>query len=1071
MDEIEAKTPYKFIYNSNTISAAKVLSINVKNESIENVLSVLFSNTNVSYEVYDKKILLKPNVNKNDVHRDDNSQLHQFIGVVLDEDKKPLAGVNIIEKGTKNGTQTNFDGMFLFQTNTNRPVLIFSFLGLRTVVKTISQSINNTIILRPDHVNLQEVVVIGYGKAKRADLTSSISTINADDLKDLPVTGVEQALQGRASGIMVTSTSGLPGADTSVRIRGIGTVNNNNPLYVVDGVPTDAMNYLNPSDIASIQILKDASAAAIYGSRAGNGVILITTKKGEKGKPKLSLDAYYGISKPWKAYSPADNDEYLYMVGVVNGIDSPIYAIAQKEYAQGFNTNWWKETIRTAAVQQYNFSISGGTNEVKYNFSMSHLNQEGAINPSGYKRLTARINTAFKVANWLEIGENLSVSNETRPNSYPGILQVIEQYDPLVPVIDQNRDQSDPYSKWGNSDITFGSSPVALLARTMGESKTLRLFGNVYTNVNITKNLVFNSSLGFDVRRDDNQSFTPAYYFDASDHNDLASAYAGSNSTDGWTLANTITYSKDIQNHHIKALAGVQAEKRESRYINGSKFGQPSNDNRFQYIDAGTEGDRINGSAFSYALASYFGRVNYNFKEKYLVTASIRLDGSSNFAKRYRWGTFPSISGGWVLTKEDFWNDLALNWIDNLKLKGSWGQLGNQQIPAGSYASFVDGGIYRRFVLGTGNIVQGYSISNIGNSQIQWETSEQSNLGIETVLFNHALTASFEIYNRKTKNMLIAYPVANTFGVTSPWVNAGSVENRGFEITAKYFGKIGDHIKFKIGGNLSHYKNEVTSLGQGQTYVESVPGARVTGASRTMVGHPIGEFYGWKTNGIFQNQSQIDDYTQNGNPIQPNARPGDFKFVDIDGDGAITDNDKTTIGSPHPDFIYGGTIEVTYKAFDLSFFLQGTKGNDLFNINKYTIHRPLGFDNIEAGAAYASWTVENQSNTHPTMSISDPNNNFRASNWYVENGSYMRIKNVQLGYNFPEKVLTKLYMSGLRIYIAAQNLFTITKYSGLDPEFGAYSVGDSGQQQRLMGVDYFAFPQSRTFQIGCNIKF
>ncbi|MBC9796424.1 TonB-dependent receptor [Sinomicrobium weinanense] len=1071
MDEIEVKTPFKFIYNSNTVNLNRVISINIKDRKIEEVLKVIFDKSHVSYEIYDGKILLKPSAKNK---RSDTSPAQQQIeikGHVNDAKGTPLPGVNVIEKGTRNGTQTDFDGNFKLDVTSEKSVLVFSYIGMQTIERPVDADSDLEVVMKENNVNLQEVVVVGYGKAKKADLTSSISTVSPDDLEDLPVTGVEQALQGRASGVTVTSSSGLPGSSVSVRIRGIGTVNNNNPLYVVDGVPTDGMNYLNPSDIESIQVLKDASAAAIYGSRAANGVILITTKKGKQGKPSFSLDAYYGISKPWRSYDPADREEYLYMVGAVNGTNSPIYTTAQAEYDRGYNTNWWDETIRTASIQQYNFSVNGGTDKVKYNFSIGHLNQEGSIDPSGYKRLTGRINTSFELTKSIEVGENLSISNEVRPNTYSGILRIMEQYDPLVPVIDPEHDQNDPYNKWGNSGITFGSSPRAMLARTIGESKSLRLFGNVYANLSFTDDLVFSSSLGFDVRRDDMHSFSPIYYFDASDHNDLASAYAGSTSSDGWTWSNTVTWTREFGPHHIKALAGMQAEERKSRWVNGTKFGQPGNDDRFQYIDAGTEGDRINGSAANFSLASYFGRVNYNFKDKYLLTGSIRWDGSSNFAKEYRWGMFPSVSGGWVLSREAFWKDLGISWLSSLKLRGGWGQLGNQQIPGGSYVSFVEGGIYRRFVLGNDNIVQGYSISNTGNSTIQWETSEQSNVGIEAGFFNGALTAEFEVYNRKTKDMLIAYPVARTFGASSPWVNAGSVENKGFEITAKYNGIIGDDFKFQVGGNLSHYKNEVTGLGQGQPYVESIPGSRVTGASRTTVGHPIGEFYGWKTDGIFQDQQEIDNYTHNGNLIQPNARPGDFRFVDTDHDGTITDKDKTTIGNPHPDFTYGANIDLEYKSFDLSVFLQGSYGNDLFNINKYTINRPLGFDNVEAGAVYDAWTPENGSNTNPVMSISDPNNNYRASDWYVENGSYMRVKNVQLGYNFPESLLSSLHISSLRIYIAAQNLFTFTRYSGLDPELGAYAVGDSGQQQRLMGVDFFTFPQSRTFQAGCSIKF
>lgn len=990
-------------------------------------------------------------------------------GTVTDQNNMPLPGVTVMEKNTSNGIQTDFNGNYSLEVSSAEAVLVFSFVGMRPIERDLNGKNVLNVQMQEDKQSLEEVLVVGYGKQRKADLTSSISTVDSEELKDLPVSGVEQALQGRAAGVTVTSASGLPGGPVSVRIRGIGTVNNNNPLYVVDGVPAQNIDYINPSDIESLQVLKDASAAAIYGSRAANGVILITTKSGTEGKPRISFDAYYGLSTPWQDYEPAGRDEYLYMIGAVNGEDSEEYATAKAEYDKGYNTNWWEETIQTAAVQNYNFNINGGSKNMHYNLSAGYLDQEGPVQSSGYDRLSVRINTDFSLSDKIQIGENLGISNQVRQNTTNNILQNIQQYDPLVPVLDPERDQADPFSRYGNSDITFGSNPLAILARNLGENKELRLFGNVYASYEIIDGLIFKSNFGIDIRRNDTYSFGPTYYFDPSDQNSVASASAGSTSTNGWTWANTINWEKFYGDHKITALIGTQAEQEQSRWLNGTKFGQPGNEERFRYIDAGTEGDLINGSASEYSLNSYFGRLNYNYKDKYLLAGSLRRDGSSNFAEGQRWGTFPSVSAGWVVSEEYFWSNVNMPWFKSLKLRGGWGQLGNQNIPGGAYTSYVEGSIYRRYVLGDGNIVQGYAISNTGNSEIQWETSEQSNIGFEAGLFEGALTLEGEYYNRKTKDMLIAYPVAGTFGASSPWVNAGSVENNGFELTANYFGQVGD-LEFQIGGNFSHYNNEVTSLGEGQPYVESIPGARVTGTSRTAVGRPIGEFYGWKTDGIFQNQEEINSYSASGELIQPNARPGDFRFVDINGDGAITDADKTTIGNPHPDFTYGGNIELDYKNFDLSIFIQGSYGNDLYNVNKYIISRPIGFDNVEAGAVYKAWTPENASNVNPIMSINDPNNNYRSSDWYVEDGSYTRIKNVQLGYTLPADVSSTLNITSLRIYLAAQNLFTFTSYSGLDPEIGAYSVADTGQRQRLMGVDFFTFPQSRTFQLGLNLK-
>lgn len=1003
------------------------------------------------------------------------SQTKTVSGTVSDESGMPLPGVNVIEKGTTKGTTTDFDGNYQIEIGDDT-TLVFSFLGFSTQEFDVSGTENLDVTLTENLEALEQVVVVGYGTQQRSDITSSISSVDADDLENLPVTGVQEALQGRAAGVTVTSSNGLPGSGVSVRIRGIGTVNNNDPLYVVDGVPVGGMNYLSPSDIASIDILKDASASAIYGSRAANGVVLITTKKGKEGKTKISFDTYYGISKPWKDFEPANNDEYFYMVEQLYGQNSETYKDALVSYDKGYNTDWWKETTKSAGVNNYNLSLSGGTEKVHYLVSGSYLKQGGPIDPSGFERFSARINTDFQLSDKIKVGENLSISNEVRDNTIPDILGLIMQYDPLVPVIDPNKDPNDPYSKWGVSDLSFGSSAPARLSREIGKQKDLRIVGNVFGNYKIIPDLEFVTTLGFDIQRGTSYSFDPIYFSTISDLNRNASASAGSTDSNGWVWTNTLTYKKSIQEHDFTVLLGTQAEHTESRWVSGTKFGQPSNDDRFQFIDAGTYGDRIYGSSNEYSLSSYFGRINYDYADKYLISGSIRRDGSSNFSEGKRWGTFPAFSAGWVVSKEDFWNNLGLNWFSNLKIRGGWGQLGNQNIPGGAFTSFIAGGNNRRFVLGDGNIVQGYGISNTGNSQIQWETSEQSNIGAEFGFFDRAFTMEVEFYDKKTKDMLIAYPVAKTFGVTSPWVNAGSVQNRGIELTLNYRGNIGD-LDYSLGGNFSHYKNEVTSLGAGQPYIESMPvGSNpggIGGNSRTAVGRPIGEFYGYRTAGIFQSQQEVNSYTNaDGTLIQPNARPGDFRFADIDGDGQIGSNDATNIGSPHPDFTYGINLELNYKNFDFTLFLQGSQGNDIYNLSRYRTHHPTGEYNVAAGVVYNSWTPENGSNTLPILSLNDPNNNYRSSDWYVEDGSYMRFKNVQLGYSLPQSILGPMNIDQVRIYIAAQNLFTITNYSGLDPELGSYSpfLRDAGQRQRLMGVDSFAFPQSRTFQVGVSLK-
>ncbi|WP_158534839.1 SusC/RagA family TonB-linked outer membrane protein [Mucilaginibacter hurinus] len=1078
LKKLEKQAGVNFSYSREIIAADNHVSVDASKKKLSAILDAMFKPFNIKYEVVSDRIILTGNSTTPGISENNNTTgaiiaaSATVLGTVVDETNVGLPGVTVRVVNTTKGTVTDASGKFTLDGVEDTDSLSFSFVGYTEQKVAVGSQRTFSIKLAVSASNnLNEVVVIGYGTLRKADLTSSISTVDAKALKDLPVTGIEQALQGRAAGVTVTSASGIPGSPVSVRIRGIGTVNNNDPLYVVDGVPVENMNYLNPSDIESLQVLKDASAAAIYGSRAANGVILITTKKGSKGAPKVTFEGYVGTSGPWKNYKPADADEYLYMMKTIHGENGAGYLTAKAEYDQGYKTNWWNETVKNAMVQSYNVGVSGGTDNSRYNLSAAYFDQEGIIKPSGYNRISVRLNSDYNLNKRIKIGENLSITNQITENTYASILQSIQLYDPLVPVIDPARDQSDPYSKWGNSNITFGSSPKALLARQIGDNRTLRLMGNVFGRADILEGLVFNTNFGVDISRNENKSFSPTYYFDPSDQNTVSSVTNGALSRNGWVWSNTLDYSKEIGKHRFSILAGTQAEYTETHGINGSKYNQPGNDPYFQYLDAGTSDDRVNGSATEWSIASYFGRINYNYADKYLFAASIRRDGSANFYPGRRWGTFPSVSAGWVISRENFWQGLNMPWFTNFKLRGGWGQLGNQNIGAGSYTSFVEGTIFRRFVLNNGDIVQGYAISNTGNQSLQWETSEQSNIGVELGFFNDALTIEAEYFNRKTRDMLILYPVAATFGASSPWVNAGTVSNKGFEFTANYNGNAGK-FKYTLGGNLSTYRNTVTGLGDGQPYVESMPGSRVTGASRTAVGHPIGEFFGWKTDGIFQSTQEVSNYVNGtGQLLQPNARPGDIRFVDVDGNGVINDNDKTSIGNPHPKFTYGFNVNLKYERFDMVIFLQGSYGNKLFNHNKYQINRPLGFDNIAAGAAYNAWTPENGSNTNPVMSINDPNNNYRSSDWYVEDGSYMRVKNVQLGYSLGTKALSALKISQMRLYISAQNLFTFTKYTGLDPEVGAYGVGDIGQRQRLIGMDYFTFPQSRTFQFGVNMKF
>lgn len=1009
------------------------------------------------------------------------AQQQTVTGVVRDATTGiALPGVSVQVTGTTAGAVTDATGKYQLNIPANGTQLSFTFMGYLAKQEPFAGRHTIDIQLQPDTKALGEVIVVGYGTQRKSDLTSSITKVDLAGVKSAPVTGVEQALQGRAAGVTVTSASGVPGSPVMVRIRGIGTVNNNDPLYVVDGVPVSGMNYLNPADIESMEILKDASATAIYGSRAANGVVLITTRKGKAGKSQITLDAYYGLNSPWKDYKPAGRDEYLYMVKNVYGETTDQYKDALAQYNKGYNTNWWKETVKkNAPVQSYNLGVYGGTDKVTYAISGGYFDQKGIIDPSDFNRISFRANTSAKAKEWLTIGQNLSISNEQTNvigDEIPGIMGNIIPYDPLIPVLDPSKDQSDRYSKWATSATVFGSSPKAILAREVGKRNTLRMVGDVFANVNILKSLVFTTRFGLNISRADEWTFSPTYYMKPSDLLETPQANSSKASNNYYNWTNTLNWTETFGRHRLNVLAGISAERSRDTYLNGSKQGQLGNEENYWFLDAGNMNDKSGGGAARWSLMSQFARANYSYADKYLFSASVRRDGSSNFGTDKQFGVFPAVSGGWVISREQFFKDIDLAWLTNVKLRAGWGQVGNQNIPNGAYTTFVANSLGRNYLLGNGTsvVMPGYSMDNLGNGNIKWETAEQSNVGLELGLFKNSLKIEAEYFNRKTRDMLIAMPTASMFGVPYPWVNAGNVSNKGFELSANYEGDAGA-IHYAVGGNISTYKNEVLSLGGGQPYVEDVGWQlRVLSFSRTAEGHSIGEFYGWKTDGVFQSQADVDNHkSSKGEVIQPNAGPGDFRFNDLNGDGVINDADKTAIGSPHPKFTYGANINLSYKAFDFSLFLQGVSGNKLFNATKYLTKHPLGFNNVEAGAAYNAWTPENHSNEYPKMSVNDPNDNYRASDWYVENGSYLRIKNIQLGYTLPEALIKRMGLQQLRIYVAAQNLFTFTKYTGLDPEVGAYQLNSSDQNKmsRLMGVDNYTYPQVRTMQVGASLKF
>lgn len=1072
LGQIENQTDFYFIYNAKTVDVEKAVSIEVENKSIAEILDKIFEGTNVTYKIDKRQIAISTSLTESAVQQEITVS-----GRVTDPAGQPLPGVTVVLKGTGHGTITNIDGDYSLPNIPGDATLVFSFVGMRTQEIPVLGKAKVDLSMTEDAIGIEEVVTIGYGTMKKSDITGSVASISSETIGLSPISNTTQILQGRAAGVMVTSESGSPGAGVNVRIRGLGTVNDNSPLYVIDGMPFNNMNNLNPADIASIEILKDASASAIYGARAANGVVLVTTKRGSTGETKVMFESYIGVSSTWKDPVQLNSDEYYNMIKTAhqNGGTS-VQPNLESEYQKGYDTNWWDEYTQQGITQNYFLSVTGGTEKVRYAFSGGYFKQEGLILGSDYDRYSFRSNTDLNVSKRIRVGINLGVTNSLR-NVIPesarfsfGLISEGINMDPMVPVINPNADVNDPnyeFNKFGFTSVTDAYNPVAFAARTFNTSKNFRTSGNAYLDYTIFDGLVFRSNLGLDVNNSNSYVFNPSFFLAPWEQRSNNSVSRGYSEGVGLVWENMLTYTKNIaDNHSLTALAAFTSEEYKNEGFSGSKQNIPSNDESFRVLQAATAADQITGNINSNSLLSYFARVNYSFKDKYLVTATYRIDGSSRFADGKNWGKFPSASIGWRVSEEDFFKNLNAGFIDNVKLRFGWGQIGNQNIPNYSYLSLISGGNSRRYTIG--NVaLQGYSPSSIGNPEIKWETVEQTNFALDANLFQNKLSLSADYYIKDTKDMLLSVPLPYYSGYPSnPWSNAGAVQNKGVEIQADYRNKISD-FSYEVGVNFTTIKNKVVSLGSGGAIFGGQ--SRLGLVTKTEVGHPIGSFFGFVTDGIFQNQSEVNA------GLQPGAKPGDIRFKDIAGspdengnptgpDGIINENDRTYLGSPLPDFLMGFNASLKYKNIDFSVFLQGSFGNEIYSATKYFTHAPVGYFNVSKEAYNNAWRGEGTSNTQPIITSNTSNDNYRNSSFYVEDGSYLRIKNIQLGYSLPQSACKALHVSALRLFFSGQNVFTFTKYSGLDPELGSSTLLD-------VGIDYGVYPQPRTFMAGVNINF
>ncbi|BEG99091.1 SusC/RagA family TonB-linked outer membrane protein [Bacteroides sedimenti] len=1037
------------------------------------------------------------------------SQNIQIKGVVLaGEDNSPLIGVNVAVKGTTTGVITDLNGEFTLSAPL-KSTLVISYVGYKQQQVVVNDAKPLRIIMIEDSKTLDEVVVVGYGVQKKSVVTAAISKVTSQDLEKTSPTRVEDALKGKVSGVQITKSSGQPGADSKVRIRGIGTVNNSEPLYIVDGMPVDGgIDYLNPVDIQSVEILKDAASAAIYGARAANGVILVTTKSGLSGKTTINYDVSYGWQNPWKKKSILNATEYMTVMNeaAINDGNSPKYTADQIKNA-GKGTDWQDETFNyDAPVQSHQVSVNGGTDKVTYFLSLGYFDQEGIVGgnygKSNFSRWSLRANNTYNIyetnernfLNKVKVGINLgysranSTSIETN-SEYGSILGSALAFDPTIPVYATDPAAVlalHPYAvkdKNGNVFSTPPSgfqeiaNPVAMLnSPTLGKGNSDKFVSTFWGEINIVNGLKFKSSFGVDLAFWGNDGYTFPYFL-ATQGKDISQSSVYSNMHRGytWQVENTLTYTKTFaEKHNLTLLVGQSAKEYKVRELYGDDYDlletDPSKAN-IDYAIADREKERVAGGTGGFSsltLASYFGRLDYNFDERYMFQATVRRDGSSNFGPSHKWGIFPSFSVGWNVTNEAFMENRP-EWFNNLKLRGSWGKNGNERIGQFRYTSLMDGG--QNYYFGSGNastMQYGSSPSKISNPDVKWEESEQIDLGFESRFFNNSLTFGFDYFKKKTNGMLMDQPIPAYVGKGAPIANAGDMENWGLEFETGYKLKVNDFI-FNVQANASYLQNKLIKLGNasGEAIYEdagaSGVGSYVKGKNNEV--YPF--FYGFKTNGLIQNQQQADEYNAK---YGEKAQPGDVIFQDIAGavdangksipDGLITDADKTKIGKGMPDWTFGLTLGAEWKGFDLNIFFQGTQGNDIFDFAQRgditAMNRPSWI--------LDRWIGEGTSNKIPRMTAVNPNRNWRSSDLYIKDGSYVRLKVMQLGYTLPRNLTKKMSIQKLRLFVTGENLLTFTGYDGFDPEIA------SGNYTTI-GIDKGIYPQSRTISVGANISF
>ena len=1029
------------------------------------------------------------------------SQTKSVSGKVTDGSGNLLPGVNIIIKGTTTGSTTDFDGKYTIKVNLNS-TLVFTYLGFakQEILFTGQKTLN--ISLLEDTSKLDEIVVIGYGTSKRKDLTGAISSVSSEEIKDQPFTSIDQALIGKAAGVNVSQNSGAPGGGVSIKIRGITSLNGNEPLYVIDGTPVfanrnntsldlgaasgggagqntnSALAGLNMSDIESIDILKDASATAIYGANGSNGVVLITTKKGKTGKSVITLDNYAGIQNVAKYYDMMNLQQYAQYTNELLASDNREAPFEfQNPSLLGKGTNWQKEIFRSALVTNNQVAVSGEKDGTRYYTSLGYFKQEGVIVNSEFERISMRLNIDTKVNDWLKIGNNISLSHINqrivKNDDRGGIVSSALRLSPLIPVRYPDGSFGAPGGGVNGAANNYEAvNPVAYSEYVNNQDKKFKINGNLFADINLADGLTFRTELGYDLNAGDGRVFIPTYENIGTAANEVNSSLKQQDQSYYWNVKNFLTYNKNFDKHNVNVVLGQERQKSDFEFLRGSRRGLEGN-NEFDNLILGLKStSEVDNQSYAWAMQSYIARSNYNYDNKYYVTASIRADASSNFGPNNKWGYFPSISGAWTISNEDFMKSLPSS-INYLKLRAGYGEVGNQNIPSFLYQTQFSS------VPSSSGISYNYSVS--GNPDIKWETLKSINFGVEVGLFDDAIKLDLDVYQKKSSDLLIQRPADDReAGRVLPFENEGELVNTGLDITLNTRNIETDDFLWNSTFIFSTFTNELTKFYNGtKPLTANIP--QSDGEllySFTQEGEAVGQIYGYVTDGIFRTQQEVDE---SATQTPGKTGVGDIKFKDLNGDGEIGLADRTYIGSAIPKFTFSFNNNLNYKNFDLSVVVNGSYGNKIYNQNRYytealrflgenqSVHAANHFvvNYLADGVTLDDAANIAQNTDVPRIDLGNGNGNTRVSDRFVEDGSYIRIQNITMGYNLSSDILNKSnFFTKARIYLSGQNLFTFTKYTGLDPE-----IGSRNSDIRFAGLDVGRYPLAKTVTLGVNLAF